>query len=63
MLGVLTGLREIRVCILDHRILVSMSELLLQANVARRLMILCFCRALRCILVTLVLCHESAFLQ
>jgi hypothetical protein len=36
---------------------------LLQANVARGLMILCFCRPLRCILVNSVLCHESAFLQ
>ena len=63
MLGVLAGLREIRVRTLDHRILISMSELQLQANIPRNFMILGFGRALRCILVNLILCHESAFLR
>lgn len=63
MLGVLAGLREICVRTLDHRILISMSELQLQAKIPRNFMILGFCRALRCILVNLILCHESAFLR
>ena len=61
MLRILSGLREVRICILEHRILVSMPKLFLQSNIAGSFVIFCFGRTLRSILVRLILYHESTF--
>jgi hypothetical protein len=57
--GILAGLGEIGIRILQHGILIPVSELLLQANISRNLMILCFHCALPGVLVNLDLSHES----
>ena len=61
MLRILSRLREIRICILQHRILIAMAQLSLQTNVALALMIFRFDCALCQILIGFVLWHESTF--
>lgn len=58
MLRVVAGLREIRVCVFQHRILIAMPKLFLQSDVPRNFMILGLHRALRQILVNFPLLHQ-----
>ena len=57
MLRVLAGLGKIGVRVLQHRILIAMPQLFLQANVSCNLMILRLDRAFRQILVNFFLRH------
>lgn len=58
MLRVVARFGEIRVCVLQHRVLIAMAQLFLQADVPRHFMILRFHRALCQILVNFPLLHE-----
>lgn len=57
MLGTLSGFREVRIGILQHGILVAMTNLLLKANVSGLMMIFCFRRPFTHILVGVSACH------
>ncbi len=59
MLGILAGLRKIRIGIFQHRILIAVSELSLQSNVTRNVMIFSFGRAFCGVLILLALRHDS----
>jgi len=62
MFWILSGLRKIRICILQHRVLIAMPELLLQADVAFAFMVLSFCGALRSILIVRAIWHDETSL-
>ena len=51
MFGILPGFGKIGVRILQHRVLIAMPKLFLQANIPRILVILSFRGALRCVLI------------
>ena len=61
MFGILAWLRKICVSGLEHRILIPMSELALQAQIAGNLMIFGFHCALHEVLIQFSLWHESTF--
>ena len=58
MLRVLAWLWKIRVRVLDHRILIPMSQLSLQSWIARNLVIFRFLRTFDEILIYRLLCHD-----
>ena len=56
---ILAGLGKIGIRVLQHRILITMPQLFLQADVPCTVMILRLYRAFRQILVEFFVCHES----
>jgi len=59
MLGILPWLRKIRICILQHFVLIAVAELLLEANIPGLFMILGLFSTLHCILIRRIVRHES----
>jgi hypothetical protein len=59
MLWILPGLGKIGVRILQHRVLVSMPELFLEADIAWDLVILSLRGPLRCVLIVGAIDHDS----
>src|SRR5579872_2901717 len=58
---ILSGLREIRVRILQHGILIAVPELSLQAGIALSLVVFRLGRALLQILIRVIVSHDSTF--
>jgi len=61
MLRILSQLGEIGICIFQHRVLIAMAQLSLQAIIAGNVMVFSFGGTLRKILIRFVLSHDSAF--
>jgi len=60
MFGVLPGLREIRVRVLQHRVLIAMTKLFLQSDIPRHLVVLSFGGALRSVLIDFMWHDETS---
>ena len=58
MFGILSGLRKVRIRVFQHRVLIAVSKLLLQSNIAWDLVIFSFGGAFRGVLIRYVMRHD-----
>ena len=63
VLRIFSGLRKIRVRILQHRVLIAVPELLLHPNIPGNIVVFGLNRTLRRILVEMILWHDFSLLR